>query len=109
MAMKLNYNEKVRGRKQFRGARWTTLPTVLSIELTKIKPKDYRHCKQLKLGNREDLNIMQHLPADRKYWRCLVLRAVGAGRVVIYRQLSGSPLSQLSHACSVWVPHKMIL
>ena len=80
MAMRLYFNEEVRGGKKFRGARRTTLPTVLNTDLAKIQPKDHNYCRQLKLGNMEDLNIMQHLAADRKFWRCLVARVAGAGR-----------------------------
>ena len=80
MAMKLYFNEKVRGGKKFRGARRTTLPSVLNTDLAKLQTSDHNYCKQLKLGTTEDLKKMQQLADDRKYWRCLVTRVVGAGR-----------------------------
>ena len=80
MAMKLYFNEKVKGGKKFRGARRTTLPSVLNTDLAKLQTSDHNYCKQLKLGTTEDLKKMQQLADDRKYWRCLVTRVVGAGR-----------------------------
>ena len=80
MAMDLYFNEEIRGGKKFRGARRTTLPTVLNEDLAKIQPRDHNYSKQLKLSNKEDLHTLKQLADDRKFWRCLVGRVVGAGR-----------------------------
>ena len=80
MAMDLYFNEEIRGNKKFKGARRTTLPTVLNADLAKIQPMDHNYSKQLKLTNKEDLDTLQQLATDRKYWRRLVGRVVGAGR-----------------------------
>ena len=80
MAMELYFNEDIRGSKKFRGARRTTLPTVLNADLARIQHRDHNYCKQIKLANIKDLRDLQHLAVDRKFWRCLVARVVGAGR-----------------------------
>ena len=80
MAMNLYFNEDIRGGKKFRGARRTTLPTVLNTDLSRIQHRDHNYCRQIKLANTEDLKNLQQLAVDRKFWRCLVARVVGAGR-----------------------------
>ena len=80
MAMNLYFNEDIRGGKKFRGARRTTLPTVLNTDLSRIQHRDHNYCRQIKLANTEDLRNLQQLAVDRKFWRCLVARVVGAGR-----------------------------
>ena len=82
-AMELYFNEEIRGGRKFRGARRTTLPTVLNADLVRIQHKDHNYCKQIKLANSEDLWRMQQLAEDRKFWRCLVARVVGAGRAAL--------------------------
>ena len=80
MAMELYFKEGIRGGKKFRGARRTTLPIVLNADLVRIQHRDHNYCKQIKLANTKDLREMQQLAVDRKFWRCLVARVVGAGR-----------------------------
>ena len=80
MAMNLYFNEDIRGGKKFRGARRTTLPTVLNTDLSRIQHRDHNYCRQIKLANAKDLRNLQQLAVDRKFWRCLVARVVGAGR-----------------------------
>ena len=83
MAMELYFNEDIRGGRKFRGARRTTLPIVLNSDLVRIQNRDHNYCKQIKLANNKDLRRMQQLAEDRKFWRCLVARVVGAGRTVV--------------------------
>ena len=80
MAMTLYFNENIRGETKFRGARRTTLPTVLNNDLAKTHHTDHNYCKQLKLANTQDLITLQNLATDRKYWRRLVFRVTCAGR-----------------------------
>ena len=80
MAMTLYFNENIRGETKFRGARRTTLPTVLNNDLAKTHHTDHNYCKQLKLANTQDLITIQNLATDRKYWRRLVFRVMCAGR-----------------------------
>ena len=69
-----------RREKKFRGARRTTLPTVLNVDLTACQEKEHNYSKQIKLGNKSDLDTLLTIARDRKYWRCLVARVAGAGR-----------------------------
>ena len=80
MAMKLYFDQTVQGKKKFRGARRTTLPTVLNGDLTSCQATEHNYCKQLKLGNIADFKTLSTLAQDRGYWRCLVARVAGAGR-----------------------------
>ena len=80
MAMKLYFNQTVAGKNKFRGARRTTLPTVLNVDLTACQEKEHNYSKQIKLGNKSDLDTLLTIARDRKYWRCLVARVAGAGR-----------------------------
>ena len=76
--MKLYFDQTVQGKKKFRGARRTTLPTVLNSDLTSCQATEHNYCKQLKLGNTVDFKTLSTLAQGRKYWRCLVTRVAGA-------------------------------
>ena len=84
MAMIFYYNDGISGKK-FKGARRTTLPEVLNSDLEKLQNefqhlKDHNYCARLKLRTREDLDTLKNVARNRKLWRALVHRVIGAGR-----------------------------
>ena len=85
MAMKFYFNEEIKGDKKFRGARRTTLPEVLNNDLEKLQSaqqhlRDHNYSARPKLRTPQDLDNLRHLAQNRKSWRILVRRVVGAGR-----------------------------
>ena len=80
-AMQFYFNEEIQGGK-FKGARRTTLPTVLENDLQKIKDpatSDHNYCKKHKLSTADDLIALAEVAQNRAAWKSLTGRVRKAG------------------------------
>ena len=78
-AMQFYFNDEIQGEK-FKGARRTTLPTVLESDLQKITDKsDHNYCKRLTLKTADDLKALTEVAQNRAAWKSLTGRVRKAG------------------------------
>ena len=81
-AMQFYFDQQIEG-KRFRGARRTTLPTVLDSDLQKIRDptssQDHNYCRRHKLSTQEDLKALAEVAKNRVEWKRLMGRVRIAG------------------------------